>query len=55
MEVSLLINATTTTITIRIDEIEKQLLQEFAEDHDLTLSQVVRRALKEYLQNHEGD
>jgi hypothetical protein len=38
MEVSLLINATTTTITIRIDEIEKQLLQEFAEDHDLTLS-----------------
>ena len=25
-------------LTLKIDEIEKQLLQEYAEDHDLTVS-----------------
>lgn len=39
----------TTTITIRIDENEKDLLLKIAEEQDLTLSQVVRRAIKEYI------
>ena len=27
-----------TSITIKIDDVEKQLLQEYAEDNDLTIS-----------------
>ena len=41
-----------TTITIKIDDIEKQLLQEYAEDHDLTVSQILRRLIKEFLDEH---
>ena len=43
----------TTTITIRIDEKEKENLQKIAEEQDLTLSQVVRRAIKEYIRMNE--
>ena len=38
-----------TTITIRLEESEKQAIAEYAETNDLSMSQVVRRALKEYL------
>lgn len=38
-----------TTISIRIDEIEKEALQEYAELHDLTVSWVVRKAIKDFL------
>jgi predicted transcriptional regulator len=38
-----------TTISIRIDEIEKEALQEYAELHDLTISWVVRKAIKDFL------
>lgn len=38
-----------TTISIRIDEIEKESLQEYAELHDLTVSWVVRKAIKDFL------
>lgn len=38
-----------TSITIKIDDVEKQLLQEYAEDNDLTISQVIRRLIKELL------
>ena len=38
-----------TTISIRIDETEKEALQEYAKEHDLTVSQVVRRAIKGFL------
>lgn len=37
-----------TTISVRIDESEKETLQKYAEENDLTVSQVVRRAIKEY-------
>ena len=37
-----------TTISIRIDESEKEALQAYAEENDLTVSQIVRRAIKEY-------
>ena len=36
-------------ITIRIDEIEKELLQEYAEERDMTVSQIIRRLIKELL------
>ncbi len=36
-------------ITIRLDDIEKELLQEYAEENDTTISQVIRRLIKEFL------
>jgi predicted transcriptional regulator len=36
-------------ITIRIDDIEKELLEDYAEEHDDTISQVIRRLIKEFL------
>ena len=39
-------------ISIRLDEIEKELLQECAEEQDTTISQIIRRLIKEYLDEH---
>ena len=39
-----------TTISIRIDETEKEALQKYAKEQDLTISQAVRKAIKEWLQ-----
>ena len=36
-------------ITVRLDDIEKQLLQQYAEDEDLSVSQIIRRLIKEFL------
>lgn len=41
------------TISIRIEETEKEALQEFAKEHDLSVSQVVRKAIKEFLRMNE--
>ena len=41
------------TISIRIEEIEKEALQEFAQENDLSVSQVVRKAIKEFLRMNE--
>ena len=38
-----------TTLTIRLSEEEKQKLLEYAEELDQSMSQLVRKALKEYL------
>lgn len=38
------------SITIRLDEKEKEALAVIARQNDLSLSQVVRRAIKEYLE-----
>lgn len=35
-----------TSITIRIEETEKEALQKFAKENDLSVSQAVRRAIK---------
>ena len=35
-----------TTISIRIEEMEKEALQKYAKENDLTVSQVVRKAIK---------
>lgn len=37
-----------TTITIRLEEVEKQAIAQYANENDLSMSQVVRRALKEF-------
>ena len=36
-------------ISIRLDEVEKELLQESAEEDGVTISQIIRRLIKEYL------
>ena len=36
-------------ISIRLDEVEKELLQEYAEEQGVTISQIIRRLIKEYL------
>lgn len=42
-----------TTISIRIDENEKEIIQKYAKDNDLTVSQVIRRAIKEFLKEED--
>lgn len=44
-----------TTLTIRIEEELKKQAQEIADNEDLSLSQVVRKALKEYIKNYKGE
>jgi antitoxin component of RelBE/YafQ-DinJ toxin-antitoxin module len=39
-------------ITIRLDEIEKELLQDYAEEQGVTISQIIRRLIKEFLDEH---
>lgn len=41
-----------TQISIKLEDNEKEALAQFAKDQDLTMSQVVRRAIKEYLENN---
>lgn len=38
-----------TTITVRLEEEEKQILAQIAKENDVTVSWVVRKAIKEYL------
>ena len=33
-------------ISIRLDEVEKELLQDYAEEQGVTISQVIRRLIK---------
>ena len=40
-----------TTISIRIEETEKEILQKYAKANDLTVSQVIRKAIKEFFEN----
>lgn len=39
------------TVSVRLTEEE----EEFAKDRDLTMSQVIRKAVKEYIENHSND
>ena len=41
------------SITIRLDEKEKESLAIIARQNDLSLSQVVRRAIKEFLEKQQ--
>ena len=38
-----------TTIGIRVDENEKQALIDYAKVHDMSISQLIRRLIKEFL------
>ena len=40
-------------ISIRLEEDEKQMVLEYAKENDLSMSQVVRRALKEFFKDKE--
>ena len=41
-----------TTMTIRISQDDKDILTEMGKELDLSLSYIVRQALKEYIANH---
>lgn len=43
-----------TTISIRLEEEEKEKLADFAKEHDLTISQIVRKAIKQYMDSVEN-
>lgn len=38
-----------TTMSIRLDEKEKELLQELAKKNDMSVSQMVRKAIRDYI------
>lgn len=42
-----------TTLGIRLEESEKEAIAEYARAHDLTISQVVRKIIKEFLTAQE--
>ena len=42
-----------TTLGIRLEESEKEAIAEYARTHDLTISQVVRKIIKEFLAAQE--
>lgn len=48
-------NMNYSTVSVRLTEEEKKTLEEFAKDRDLTMSQVIRKAVKEYIENHSND
>ena len=43
-----------TTITIRLEETEKQAIAQYANENDLSMSQVIRRAVKEFLAKEQN-
>ena len=43
-----------TEIDRKKDEIEKELLQEYAEEYDMTVSQIIRRLIKDFLDAEIG-
>ena len=44
-----------TTLVIRLEDSEKQAIVDFANANDLSMAQVVRRAIKEYLAKQEDN
>lgn len=43
------------TITIRLEENEKEALQKYAKEYDLTMSQLVRRAIRDFLASIDNE
>ena len=41
----------TSTVSFRLTEEEKKMLEQYCEENDLSMSQVIRRAIKEYIKN----
>ena len=46
-------NEDMTKISVRISKEEKEILIEYGNDNDLTMSQIIRRAIKEFLANNK--
>ena len=42
-----------TTVSVRLSEEEKLSLLEYARAHDLSMSQIIRKAIKEFLANNK--
>ena len=38
-----------TTISVRLEDSEKDLLKKYADENDLSMSQVIRKAIKEFI------
>lgn len=38
-----------TTVSVRLEDSEKEVLKEYADKHDLSMSQVIRKAIKEFI------
>ena len=43
----------TTTLSLRLPKEEKEMLADYAQEHDLSMSQVIRKAIKELLNKEE--
>ena len=43
-----------TTVSIRMEDSEKEQLQAYADKHDLSMSQVIRKALRNFLMAEEN-
>lgn len=44
-----------TTLSVRISDEEKEKLEQFAKEQDLSMSQIIRKALKEYLDKEKSE
>ena len=44
-----------TTISVRLEDSEKELLKEYADKNDLSMSQVIRKAIKEFIAQENQD
>lgn len=44
-----------TTISVRLEDNEKEVIQQYAEENDLSMSQVIRRALKEFFKKEKEE
>jgi predicted transcriptional regulator len=42
-----------TTISVRLEDSEKEQLKEYADKNDLSMSQVIRKAIKELIQDNK--
>lgn len=42
-----------TTLSVRLSDEEKKRLEQYAKKEDLTMSQVIRKALREFLEQKE--
>ena len=42
-----------TTISVRLEDSEKELLKEYADKNDLSMSQVIRKAIKLFITENQ--
>ncbi len=42
------------SISVKMEEAEKEVLQKYAKENDLSVSQVVRKALREFIQKENN-